>query len=121
MPRKDRSFHGGDMIRLASKNLSNRETDDVILFYYMIVPEIAWDRIEARILGNGSIQGPTIARPTFISIFLLVIRVGRRINGYLTTSVRRWIITRLMSPEARKEVEKAMSRLEKPLQLRARG
>jgi len=105
MARKDRTFHGGDLIRLLGRNLIRHEQDDVILFLYMVIPEVALARIEERILGP-SVPVPGLAR-SFISVALRAIALLR----LLPNAFRRRIIMSLMSAEARKEVPKAIDRL----------
>lgn len=109
MPRKDKSFHGGDIIRLLAKNLDSKEQDDVILFLYMVIPEIALQRLEDRIFGP-SVAVPGLSR-TFVSVAIRAVGLLR----LLPNAFRRIIITRFMSQTARKEVDKAIRSLNRPL------
>lgn len=104
MGRRNTTFTGADIIRMLASNISRSEQDDVILFLYLVIPEIAVDRIERRIFGEGMTARGVSSGRSIISWILL----ARRLVNLLTSLVRQRIITQFMSNEARKELPKAI-------------
>lgn len=105
MPRRDKTFHGGDIIRLLAKNLNSKEQDDVILFLYLVIPEIASTRIEDRIFGPVP-PVPSLSR-SLLSLILRALSLLRLIPF----RIRSIVVNVFLSDEARKEVTRATALL----------
>ncbi|EJW73584.1 hypothetical protein WUBG_15507 [Wuchereria bancrofti] len=81
MGRRNTTFTGADIIRMLASNISRSEQDDVILFLYLVIPEIAVDRIERRIFGEGMTARGVSSGRSIISWILL----ARRLVNLLTS------------------------------------
>lgn len=108
MPRKDRSFTTADWIRILARNLSRSEQDEVLLFVFLVVPDVVFDRISLRLTGEGSEDKfPRAFRRTILG----VLRLMRLINQLLTFVVKRVIIRVVFDATAREEIDRAIERL----------